>query len=243
VETAFIPWRSVFCPECWQHIVRLAAETKANLAAIDAKLADRKANEPRKFGMRLRDFVGMPTPLQQAAERDKRLAAQIADHREFMEQLQEQGNARTEEAIEQARAAGRLYEPVREGGGLTVAAVFGSSVLWGFCDYRLTEDPDEPGTFVASQILSGSQLLHLYWALCLIEESEGEECTIPNGTVPHWPGRDGKVNWRQSDLGHLRQTEFIEVEMVGGNMVIRHGARTRELVSRFRDMLATVKKA
>ena len=67
--------------------------------------------------------------------------------------------------------------------------------------------------------------------------------TIPNGTVPHWPGRDGKVNWRQSDLGHLRQTEFIEVEMVGGNMVIRHGARTRELVAGFLDMLATVKKA
>ena len=67
--------------------------------------------------------------------------------------------------------------------------------------------------------------------------------TIPNGTVPHWPGRDGNVNWRQSDISHLRATEFIAVEMVAGNTVILHGIRTRELVAGFLDMIATVKKA
>ena len=83
----------------------------------------------------------------------------------------------------------------------------------------------------------------MYWCLALIESSGGEVCTIPNGTVPHSPGRDGNVNWKQSDIGHLRATGFIDVKMVGGNMVISHGALTRELVAGFLDMLGLVKQA
>jgi len=94
-----------------------------------------------------------------------------------------------------------------------------------------------------SQIITGSQVVHLHWALCLIEEAAGEECTIPNGTVPHWSGRDGNVNWRASDLAQPKRVDFIEVETVAGNMVIRNGARTRELIAGFLEMLTTAKKA
>jgi hypothetical protein len=160
-----------------------------------------------------------------------------------MADIAEQGNARTEEARELARKAGRLYEPVRSGGGLAVAAVFSSSVLWDFVDYRLNELPDEPGSFVMSQIITGSQLVHLHWALCLIEESGGESCMVPGGQAPHWAGRNGNVNWSQSDMGQLRAVSFLDVKKVDGNTVISHGDLTRELISGFLEMLATVKKA
>jgi len=51
--------------------------------------------------------------------------------------------------------------------------VFASSKLRNHTDWRLNEDPDEPGAFVASQILNGSQVLHLYWCLALIESAGG----------------------------------------------------------------------
>jgi len=68
---------------------------------------------------------------------------------------------------------GQRIGRAHEGGGLACAAVFASSKLRNHTDWRLNEDPDEPGAFVASQILNGSQVLHLYWCLALIESAGG----------------------------------------------------------------------
>ena len=167
-----------------------------------------------------------------------------AERKAHHDMLAEEQAKRNADDLERRRAAGLLYEPVGFGGGDVVAALFSCATLWDYNEQRLNDDGT--GAFINSQLLTGRQVLHLWWAANLIAEAGGEQASYPQGTAPHWPSRDRDITYRETDMARLVECEFLEWERgIGGGspIVLRFGGRTKDIVAGYRENLALTIKA
>ncbi len=189
--------------------IKALQAAKAEAEAARAELAKRETERQTFFGRmwateKARKRRQENTPTEAEAER-------VAFHAMLAEERAKQNAAE----LERKRAAGLLYEPVGQGGGDAVAALFSCSTLWDYNEQRLNDDGT--GAFVNSQLLTGRQVLHLWWAANLIAEAGGEQASYAQGTAPHWPSPDGDITYRETDMARLVECEFLEWEHgIGG---------------------------
>jgi hypothetical protein len=135
--------------------------------------------------------------------------AERAAHHAMLAEEQAKRNAAEHE---RRGAAGLVWEPVGPAGGIEVAAVFSSAVLW-----DATADEIRDGVH-HEPTLHLRDIAHLWWILKPIEAAGGS-VTIPAGPgrqPPHWPGYDrvaiDGIKYREDSLNHLAKLGYITIE-------------------------------
>ena len=205
-------------------------EAKAQLDAARTELASRESEKQSWFQ---RAFA------HDAASKRRREGTPTAAEKGMVEFHRDLATAQAErnaEALERKRKAGLLYEPTGTGGGDGAAALFSCATLWDYTEEKL--NPDGSGNFVVAQILTGRQVLHLWWAVNLIEEAGGAEARFLKERPPHWPDREGEIPFREADMARLVECKFLGWERGAGGqalVTIRYGTRARTIIDGYRQ--------
>ena len=176
----------------------------------------------------------------QAAPADPAPAAD-AERKAFHAELKAAQDKRNAAEHERRRVAGLVCEPVADGGGVEVAALFSSAVVWEATASEIRDGiHHEPSLHLRD-------IAHLWWALNAIAAGGGSVTTPagPGRMPPRWPDYDrvaiDGIKYREDSVHHLAILGYLTIERGADTLTISHGPRTKALAASFRKHLASSK--
>lgn len=218
-------------PEARDQVIADARATRDRLHTTRAEISRRETHEKNIIA---RMWAAPGNRKNRSEEENARIDKGVAERKAHHAEMKAAQDARNAAELQRRREAGLLYEPTDPSGGDTVAALFSSSVLWGYTETKIQQDG-----FVG-QILDARHIITLWWAANLIAEHGGESASYPRERPPHWPDPDREFPFRDSDLAHLAANKLLEVEFGSGSgslVTLRFGSRAKAIVNSYRESI------